>query len=176
MGYVTEFIKHISKRSQIVAHQLIWNMQTNMYMDEDQQNRDPILFDILESLCQNITSSFSGAAKRFYEREFDFFGKITAVSGDIRSFAKGQPRKKACLEALSKIKVQSGCYLPSNPEAMVVDIDYNSGTPMQSAAKAPYLARFRVYRCGISELETMAMDVSNNPVGVLFGLVIFHRK
>lgn len=40
MGYVTEFIKHVSKRSQIVAHQLIWNMQTNMYMDEDQQHRD----------------------------------------------------------------------------------------------------------------------------------------
>lgn len=122
------------------------------------------LFDALEALCANIISSFSGAAKRFYEREFDFFGKITAVSGQIRSFPKGQPRKKACLEALSLIKVQAGCYLPSNPEAMVVDIDYNSGTPMQSAAKAPYLARFRVHRCGISELETMAMDVSNNPV------------
>lgn len=40
MGYVTEFIKHISKRSQIVAHQLIWNMQTNMFMDEDQQHKD----------------------------------------------------------------------------------------------------------------------------------------
>lgn len=40
MGYVTEFIKHVSKRSQIVAHQLIWNMQTNMFMDEDQQHRD----------------------------------------------------------------------------------------------------------------------------------------
>lgn len=117
----------------------------------------------MESLTQSIISSFSGAAKRFYEREFDFFGKITAVSGDIRSFAKGAPRKKACLEALSKIKVQAGCYLPSNPEAMVVDIDYNSGTPMQSAAKAPYLARFRVHRCGISELEQMAMDISNNP-------------
>lgn len=121
-----------------------------------------ILYDTLESLCQNIISSFSGAAKRFYEREFDFFGKITAVSGQIRVYPKGQPRKKACLEALSLIKVQSGCYLPSNPEAMVVDIDYNSGTPMQSAAKAPYLARFKVHRCGITELETMAMEVSNN--------------
>lgn len=24
-----------------------------------------------------------------------------------------------------------GCYLPSNPEAIVLDIDYKSGTPMQ---------------------------------------------
>jgi phosphatidylinositol 4-kinase len=121
------------------------------------------LFDILEALIQNITASLSGPAKKFYEREFEFFGKITAVSGEIRSFPKGPARKKACLDALSRIKVQSGCYLPSNPEAMVIDIDYNSGTPMQSAAKAPYLARFRVHRCGIHDLESMAMEVSNNP-------------
>lgn len=46
MGYVTEFIKHISKRSQIVAHQLIWNMQTNMYMDEEQLHKDREYFFI----------------------------------------------------------------------------------------------------------------------------------
>jgi len=167
MGYVVEFIKNISRRSQIVAHQLIWNMQTNMYMDEDQQHKDPNLYEALDQLSQSIIASFSGAAKRFYEREFDFFGKITAVSGEIRSFAKGIERKNACLAALTRIKVQGGCYLPSNPEAMVLDIDYSSGTPMQSAAKAPYLARFRVYRCGITELETRAMEVSNNPVAMI---------
>lgn len=94
-----------------------------------------------------------GPAKKFYEREFDFFGKITNISGEIRPFPKGAERKKACLDQLSKIAVQPGCYLPSNPEALVMDIDYTSGTPMQSAAKAPFLARFKVLRCGLNELE-----------------------
>ncbi|KAG5870616.1 Phosphatidylinositol 4-kinase alpha, partial [Gonioctena quinquepunctata] len=121
-----------------------------------------ILFEALESITNSIAGDLSGPAKLFYEREFDFFDKITNISGEIRPFPKGPERKKACLEALCKIKVQPGCYLPSNPEAMVLDIDYKSGTPMQSAAKAPYLARFKVARCGINELENIAMAFSNN--------------
>lgn len=31
-----------------------------------------------------------------------------------------------------------------------------------SAAKAPYLARFRVRKCGINELEQTAMAISNH--------------
>lgn len=40
MGYVIEFIKYIAKKSQVVGHQLIWNMRTNMYTDEDMQCKD----------------------------------------------------------------------------------------------------------------------------------------
>ncbi|PZC72005.1 hypothetical protein B5X24_HaOG212066 [Helicoverpa armigera] len=160
MGYVAELIKSLAKKSQVVAHQLIWNMHTNLYTDEEMHNKDS-LFDILESLTKNIVDHLSGPAKAFYEREFDFFSQITNISGVIRPYPKGAERKRACLEALKNVKVQPGCYLPSNPDSMVVDIDYKSGTPMQSAAKAPYLARFRVRKYGIDEMEAIAMAISS---------------
>lgn len=62
MGYVTEFIKYIAKKSQIVAHQLIWNMKTNMYIDEDMQQKDRkfhfIKFIQRSIECYNVRGRF----------------------------------------------------------------------------------------------------------------------
>ncbi|CAG0882290.1 unnamed protein product [Darwinula stevensoni] len=157
MGFVAQYLLSAAASSQLICHQLIWNMQTNMYSDEEGTVKDVDLYDLLNHLIQEIVDNSSGDARQFYEREFDFFNRITSISGQIKQYPKGPERKKACLEALSKVEVQPGCYLPSNPEAIVLDIDYKSATPMQSAAKAPFLARFRVRPCGIGELEYAGM-------------------
>ena len=84
MGYLTEFILEIVHFSPILAHQLIWNMKTNMYRDEDGQVKDPDIGSQLEGIVEEIKKSFSGPALSFSNREFDFFDKITNVSGTIK--------------------------------------------------------------------------------------------
>ncbi|XP_071514880.1 phosphatidylinositol 4-kinase alpha isoform X1 [Panulirus ornatus] len=174
MGYVAELIKLAAKKSQLLLHQLIWNMETNKFRDEDGHEKDADLFEVIENLEKTMLANLSGPAKQFYEREFDFFGKVTNISAIIKPYPKGQERKKACLDALRDIELQPGCYLPSNPEAVILDIDRKSGTPMQSAAKAPYLARFQVCKCGIMELEKQGMAVSSGQeVNTSIGSVVW---
>ena len=93
-----------------------------------------------------MINSFSGTDKAFYEREFSFFNEITGISGTLRPYIKrSKPEKKQKIEEeLRKINIEVGVYLPCNPEGTVIGIDRKSGKPLQSHAKAPYMATFRV--------------------------------
>ena len=64
--------------------QIIWNMKTNIYTDEDSKNKDKDIGDKLEKLIIEITEALSGPALSFYKREFQFFDKVTNISGEIR--------------------------------------------------------------------------------------------
>ena len=95
-----------------------------------------------------MIQSFSQVDRAVYEREFSFFNEITDISGKLRPFIKkSKPEKKQKIEEeLRKIKVEVGVYLPSNPEGTVIGIDRKSGKPLQSHAKAPYMATFRIMK------------------------------
>src|SRR5271169_1711103 len=103
-----------------------------------------------------LVASFSGVDREFYEREFSFFNEITDISGKLRPFIrKSKPEKKQKIEEeLRKIKVEVGVYLPSNPDGVVIGIDRQSGKPLQSHAKAPYMATFRIKK-NIDKSESM---------------------
>lgn len=144
-GFIERSILHIAKESALFAHQIIWNMQANTYVDEAGTQPDPIK-DQLDELVGRITKQFSQESSLFYSREFNFFEKVTNISGALKPYVKREKwEKKAKIdEELGKIIVDAGVYLPSNPEYVVVDIDYDSGRPLQSHAKAPFMATFKV--------------------------------
>ncbi|KAL9933013.1 hypothetical protein V8E36_008268 [Tilletia maclaganii] len=146
-GYVEQFIFETSKISQLFCHQIIWNMKANSYKDGDGEVEDS-LKPTLDRVQENIIKSLSGEARRFYEREFTFFNEVTGISGKLKPYIKkSKLEKKAKIdEEMAKIKVDKGVYLPSNPDGVVVDLDRKSGRPLQSHAKAPYMATFKVHR------------------------------
>lgn len=94
----------------------------------------------------SLESSFSSEDRDFYEREFSFFNEVTGISGTLRSVLHEpkEVKKQKIEEELRKIRVEVGVYLPSNPDGQVIGIDRKSGKPLQSHAKTPFMATFRI--------------------------------
>jgi len=147
LGYVADFVRKTSRISQLFCHQILWNMQANTHKDDLGEVEDA-LKPTLDRLSSEIVAQLSGEAQAFYEREFTFFQEVTSISGKLKPYIKkSKPEKKAKIdEELAQIQVLEGVYLPSNPDGVVVDLDRHSGRPLQSAAKAPFMATFRVRR------------------------------
>ncbi|KAH8117021.1 hypothetical protein DFH11DRAFT_1687803 [Phellopilus nigrolimitatus] len=145
LGYVKRFIFETAKISQLFCHQIIWNMKANCYKDDAAELEDPMK-PHLDKMTDLVVSSLSGESRDFYDREFGFFNEVTSISGKLKPYIKkSKPEKKAKIdEEMAKIKVEVGVYLPSNPDGVVVDIDRKSGRPLQSHAKAPFMASFKV--------------------------------
>ncbi|PNS17735.1 hypothetical protein CAC42_3130 [Sphaceloma murrayae] len=165
LGYVARYIVETAQFSQLFAHQIIWNMKANAFKDEDATIPDDIK-PTLDVVMDALIASFSPEDKDFYEREFDFFNKVTGISGTLRPFIKRpKPEKKQKIEEeLRKIQIDVGVYLPSNPDGIIIGIDRKSGKPLQSHAKAPFMATFRIRKeIKFDEAEAKVAMVKKQP-------------
>ncbi|KAL2212130.1 hypothetical protein CC79DRAFT_1318149 [Sarocladium strictum] len=165
LGYVERYILETAQFSQLFAHQIIWNMKANSYKDDDAQVPDAIK-PTLDGVMSKMVNSFASVDREFYEKEFAFFDEVTDISGKLKPFIKRpKPEKKQKIEEeLRKIKVEVGVYLPSNPDGVVIGIDRKSGKPLQSHAKAPYMATFRIRKNkgGLDEVDDMLEETNKH--------------
>jgi len=111
LGYIAQFISETAKVSQILCHQIIWNMKANCYKDDAaeivrpmyavistmlRRNQEDPLKPALDRMTDMVVNSLSGEARAFYDREFGFFNKVTSISGKLKPFIKkSKPEKKA---------------------------------------------------------------------------------
>lgn len=54
MGYVADFVMWAAKTSSLLAHQLLWNMQTNVYRDEEGTDKDGEQYNIFHECLFSV--------------------------------------------------------------------------------------------------------------------------
>lgn len=60
----------------------------------------------LDRMVDRVVASLSGDARKFYDREFDFFNEVTDISGKLKPFIKKTKPEK-------KVRLCDKVYLPT---------------------------------------------------------------
>lgn len=144
---VEGYLLRAAQRSDIFAHILIWHLQGETVPEE---GKDPnsvkngSFLELLPAVRQHIIDGFSPKALDIFNREFDFFDKVTSISGVLYPIPK-EERRAGIKRELEKIELDGeDLYLPTAPSKLVRGIQVDSGIPLQSAAKVPIMITFNV--------------------------------
>ncbi|CAH9056262.1 unnamed protein product [Cuscuta europaea] len=144
---VEGYLLRAAHRSDVFAHILIWHLQGEKCTPEsvkDASAKNNTFQALLPAVRQHIIDSFSPNALDVFQREFDFFDKVTSISGVLYPLPK-EERRAGIRRELEKIQVQGNdLYLPTAPTKLVRGIQVDSGIPLQSAAKVPIMITFNV--------------------------------
>ncbi|XP_031499033.1 phosphatidylinositol 4-kinase alpha 1 [Nymphaea colorata] len=144
---VEGYLVGAARRSHIFAHILIWHLQGESSFPETGGDSGPVKSTfqaLLPIVRQRIIDSFTTEALDLFRREFDFFDKVTSISGVLFPLPK-EERRAGIRRELEKIEIEGeDLYLPTAPNKLVRGIQLDSGIPLQSAAKVPIMITFNV--------------------------------
>ncbi|XP_010479560.1 PREDICTED: phosphatidylinositol 4-kinase alpha 1-like [Camelina sativa] len=144
---VEGYLLRAAQKSDIFAHILIWHLQSESVQEivkDGAFDKNASFQAILSEVRQHIVDGFTPKALDLFRREFDFFEKVTSISGALFPLPK-EKRRAGIRRELRKIKMQGEeLYLPTAPNKLVRGIQVDSGIPLQSAAKVPIMITFNV--------------------------------
>ncbi|KAF9609104.1 hypothetical protein IFM89_013358 [Coptis chinensis] len=145
---VEGYLLRAAQRSDIFAHILIWHLQGETCSPESGKDagtaKNSSFQALLPIVRQRIIDGFTPKALDLFQREFDFFDKVTSISGVLFPLPK-EERRAGIRRELEKIGMNGeDLYLPTAPSKLVRSIRLDSGIPLQSAAKVPIMITFNV--------------------------------
>ncbi|WOK93151.1 phosphatidylinositol 4-kinase alpha 1 [Canna indica] len=145
---VERYLLRACQRSNIFAHILIWNLQGESFPQEAGKEGEVVKGNSFQAMLplirQKIIDSFTPDALDLFEREFNFFDKVTSISGVLYPLPK-EERRAGIKRELEKISIEGDdLYIPTATNRIVRGIQLNSGIPLQSAAKVPIMITFDV--------------------------------
>ncbi|KAK9691100.1 hypothetical protein RND81_09G176000 [Saponaria officinalis] len=145
---VEGYLLRAAQRSDVFSHILIWHLQGETCEPEGTKETDTqkhsAFLALLPQVRQRIIDSFTPKARDVFQREFDFFDKVTSISGVLFPLPK-EERRAGIRRELEKIEMDGDdLYLPTAPNKFVRGIQVDSGIPLQSAAKVPIMITFNV--------------------------------
>eukprot|EP00887_Chlorella_sp_A99_P002072 scaffold21.g2072.t1 len=154
-GQVERYLLDAAQASVVFAHLLACQLASEGTPPEDAFNptvkrsgwtppSDTGLWAIADRVHKRLLEELHGPVRERLLAELSFFDEVTAVSGKLYPVPK-EERKSAAVKFLSEIALpRDDLYIPTNPDCHVLAIIPESAAPMQSAAKCPILAAFRV--------------------------------
>ncbi len=158
-GFIRDFLRYQAESSPLVCHQLLWCLQTESQNTTNMaatvthskygyckslSGVDPLVLRS-DQLLMDLTSPTSGILSplhlKYMVEQISFFNALTTISETLKSIKNKEFHPKAVKEKVQNMRIPKGLYLPTNPMKQVVSIDIDSASPMQSAAKCPYLLK-----------------------------------
>lgn len=171
-GKMGNFLSELATSSTLLCHQLIWLLQLES-VDENDPNRledgakrsdqtlaamrhghchalrgpDPLPI-LARDLLKSTRNVLSPAARAYLDVECEFFNNVTNISAKLKQVRNKELHNGIIKESLIQLGKPDNLYLPTDPMKAVLDIVLDSGAPMQSAAKCPFLLVFHTSSWG----------------------------
>ena len=148
-GLVEEYLVEAAGRSELLAHQLIWNMRNYPREAPDGYRVDAHIALVAERVRNRVVENFPPDVRRRYEAEFNFFDEFTAISSRLLPIERDK-RKEALMAELEKVSPpqDDSIYLPFSPDIVVRHVDATHPAVLRSAAKVPIMVHFDVCERG----------------------------
>ena len=154
-GAIAELVVKMSTRNVVLSHQCTWLLQTESVREVEKGGK-PNAVETHHGLCNSIAGpdalpfiargllrrtmdSLTPEARNYVGLEVTYFNKVCSISARLLQVKDKTRHGGVIRDALNSIPMPSGLYLPTRPTARIVGVDVDTGYPMQSAAKCPFM-------------------------------------